>query len=82
MTETTLKNAIDGAHAVVFHEYGFVPLFCVWSGGTTYNIYAQDPDGSIHEVYVFSVSDDEGRPLDREAAVDRMNEWSERSYEE
>lgn len=75
MVETSLRDAVDGAEYVKFHESGLV--FVAWHGGTTYNVYTIPPgeqDSPVHEVDVFSVSDEKGRPLDREAAKDRVHE--------
>lgn len=78
MTETTLRRALDGAHAVVFADHQ--PVFVVWSGGTTYNVYSLNVNGGtpVHETDVFSVSDEKGRPLDRDGAVEHMNDYIER----
>lgn len=37
-----------------------------WFGGTTINVYATVPDGGLHETTCFNLSDDKGRPEDRE----------------
>jgi hypothetical protein len=79
MTETTLQRALDGAHAVVFSDS--LPVFVVWSGGTTFNVYSTGPadEPPVREVDVFTVSDGEGGPLSREEAVQHMNDYAERA---
>lgn len=78
LTETTLRNALDGAEVVKFHPDR--PLFVAWHGGVTFNVYAYDPHGDtpVREVDVFSNSDGEGRPLAREAAKEAVADRLER----
>lgn len=66
MVETTLRDALDGAKLVKFHDTE--PLFVAWFGGVTFNVYSEAPDGQIREVDVFSLSDSKGRPVDQDRA--------------
>ncbi len=83
MTQTSLKDAIDGVRAVVFTDdeshHAFTPTFVAWHGGTYFNVY-HTHNGNIHESEGFSVSDDDGEPLDRDAAVGRMQDWLDEQY--
>lgn len=72
MTETTLRQAIDGAQLIKFH--GSRAMFVAWHGGTTFNVYT-DMNGRVREIDVFSVCDDEGRPVGREAAEEHAEDW-------
>jgi hypothetical protein len=73
MTETTLKQTFDGAQYVGFSDSGHTCV--VWSGGITFNVYSVFPRDTttVAEVDVFSLSNDEGNPVDQaqaEAAVE------------
>ncbi len=71
MTDTTLRQATDGARYVKWADHS--PYFVVWSGGTTFNVYHSHIEG-VEEVDVFTVSDAKGRPLDAEEARERVQE--------
>lgn len=77
MAETTLRRAIDGARLVQFHEHRDV--FVTWSGGATFNVYSARGE-ELHEIDVFNVSDDEGRPVSREAAKEHAKERLHRDF--
>lgn len=57
MTLTTLRNAIDKAQYVRFHDTRDV--FVAWHGGHTFNVYADYPDG-VEEIDVFTLYGEEG----------------------
>lgn len=78
MTESSIRDTFDGAEYVEFVEHA--PVFVVWNGGTTFNVYTLDPARGppIHNVDVFSYSDAEGKPPDRETAKQAISDHLER----
>jgi len=78
MTESKLKRALNQAEMVRYADSA--PIFVVWSGGTTYNVYSEYDDrlSAIHEVDVFSACDDEGKPYPREDAEVLIQGYLER----
>lgn len=77
-----LARALDGAKAVVADELGDeTTVIIAWHGGTTFNVYTVY-DGNISEIYAFNVSDDKGRPVDYDTAVEHMEEQLEETLKE
>jgi len=78
MVETTLRRAVSNAEMVRYADDQ--PVFVVWSGGTTFNVYTTGPGGEtpINEVDVFMVSDHKGRPVDRDTAEEHISDYLER----
>lgn len=80
MVRNTLRRAFDGAHLVMFARDRSECV--VWYGGTQFAVYLIDVDETAHEIDVFNVSDDEGRPVDRETAEKHARDWLDRrAYE-
>lgn len=72
------ESALDGAKAVVAEYRGDeTTVIIAWHGGTTFNVY-NVYDGDINEIDVFSLSDDKGRPVDYNTAVEHMEEYMEK----
>ena len=61
-------------------------VFAVWSGGTTFNVYGIENrlgvESAIREVDVFNVSDEKGRPVDRDTAEEHITDYLERINDE
>ena len=75
---------MSGAEMVRFAEDR--PVFVVWSGGTTFNVYGLDDrlgiESAIREVDVFNVPDAKGRPVDRDTAEEHITDYLERINDE
>lgn len=82
MTETSYKRALDGAHAVRVYDHGAFDVIFTWHGGTTINVYIAEGGGTLRETTCHSVSDEKGRPVDREEMVDHMDDLNETLLEE
>lgn len=76
---TNYKQALDGAKAVTVDDSNAVHygLIVVWHGGTTFNVYTGTGMDELQEVDVFNVSDENGRPVDRNT-VEHMEDYLER----
>jgi len=83
MTLTDL-SVLDGAELIVVEEYGPNQLLVAWFGGTTFNVYAQTGDAKnpLDERTVFSLSDENGEPVDRDEAEAHAREWLKETIEE
>lgn len=83
MTETDL-TALDGAELIVVEDTGFNQLLVAWFGGTTFNVYTQtgDPENPLDERTMFSLSDENGEPVDREEAEQHAREWLQETLNE
>lgn len=75
MLETQLRRILDGAKMVKFSE-GRSEMV-VWHGGTGFNVYSIY-DGQVRERTMFTLSDEKGRPVSREEAVEHTEEWLRR----
>ena len=71
MLTQQLKIAFDDAELVRFNERGTIAI--VWYGGTTYAVYSVY-DSDVHEIDVFSHSDERGCALDRDAALETIED--------
>ncbi len=78
MVQTDIKTAFRDAELVRHSEV--LPLFVVWRGGITFNVYTTGPSGEppIKEVDVFSVLDADGNPVSRDKAERKIIEYLER----
>lgn len=72
-----LEHALDGAQLVKTYHNGFNDVVMVWHGGTTINIYTVDHEGTWDSVDVFSLSNDEGEPCEREEVREHMENHAE-----
>lgn len=83
MTKTNLA-ALDGAELIVVEQTGLTELLVAWFGGTTFNVYVKtgDTDYPLDERTVFSLSDENGEPVDRETAEEHAREWLQETIEE
>lgn len=72
------KSVLDGAKAVKVDDN--IPMITgvVWYGGTTFNVFSGTGTDELQEVDVFNVSDENGRPVDRDTAVEHMEDYLER----
>lgn len=67
-----IQDAIDGAQLVQAREYGAGLIVQVWHGGTTVNVWVVDPGGAWENTNCWNLSDDYGRPVDRDAIDEHM----------
>lgn len=83
MTECNLAT-LDGAEAIVVEQTAFSELLVAWYGGTTFRVFTQTGDSEypLDERTVFSLSDEEGNPVDRDEAVEHAREWLQETIEE
>lgn len=83
MTKCNLAT-LDGAELIIVEQTGFSELLVAWFGGTTFNVYAKTNDGEypLDERTVFSLSDENGEPVDRETAKEHAREWLQKTIEE
>jgi hypothetical protein len=74
MTEIGVIDALDGAQAVKVDIICGVQFAQVWHGGTTVNVYnvKNARDGFWREVTCWSMSDERGRPVERDEIVKHM----------
>jgi hypothetical protein len=76
MTVVDPVDILDGAKLVRTTDSPH-PLIAVWHGGTTVNIYTTDPNG-WHETTCFNLSDEKGRPVDRDTMDEHISDWFDR----
>ena len=67
--------AFDDAELVRFNERGTIAI--VWYGGTTYAVYVVT-ESSVREIDVFSHIDERGCALDRDAALESIEDRLEK----
>jgi 6-phosphogluconolactonase (cycloisomerase 2 family) len=72
MTKVSVSNALDGAKLVKASERASETLVQVWYGGTQVNVYVFRDNGTVEEVTLWSLSDEKGRPEEREAYAEHM----------
>lgn len=71
MHDSQLKRALDGAKLVRVKDYTVHSYVQAWHGGTQVNIYQCDDNG-WRELTVWSLSDEEGKPVSREEIDEHM----------
>lgn len=73
MTESSYKQALDEATYVRVKTICGIQYLQAWYGGTQVRVFVDSGAvGSLAEVTVWSVSDDRGRPVDRETIEEHM----------
>ena len=73
-------SVLNGAKRIVTEDIGHTELIVAWFGGTTFNVYITTPEGTsepLDERTVFSLSDENGEPVDSKTAENHMKEWLE-----
>jgi hypothetical protein len=84
MTRVDFESAFDGAECVQVKQIGGYEHIQVWYGGTTVRVFTAYRAGSrcnLQEQTVWSISDEEGRPVEQEEIEARMQEEFERVEE-
>jgi len=78
MTKIAIKRALENAEMIRISRS--LPLFVLWEGGTSFNVYSTNPnyEETIHEVDVFHVSNDNGMPVSRDEADKLMQDYLQR----
>jgi len=76
-------EALDGARVVITENSGMNQMLVAWFGGTTFNVYTQtgDIEHPLDETAVFSISDENGEPLEPDTAEEKAREWLQETLE-
>lgn len=82
MTRQELNDALDGARLVQVRWIQGQQYVQVWHGGTTVNVYTPYSADELIEQTAWSLSDERGRPCDRDEVKRHMEMWFDRLEEE
>jgi len=73
MVSTPITHALDSAKAVKTYDDRPTDLILVWHGGTQITAYTTLTPEQFDEITAHSISDEHGKPLDRDEILDHMD---------